>query len=29
MIDKTASSRLLRQVYADVLLGIHCPEETD
>lgn len=29
MIDKTASSRLIRQVYADVLLGIHCPEETD
>lgn len=29
MVDKTASSRLIRQVFADVLLGIHCPEEAD
>jgi hypothetical protein len=28
MIDKTASSRLIRQVYADVLLGIHSVEES-
>lgn len=27
MVDKTASSRLIRQVFADVLWGIHCPEE--
>jgi 5'-3' exonuclease len=28
MVDKTASSRLIRQVYADVLLGIHSIEES-
>jgi len=27
MVDKTASSRLGRQVWADVIGGLHCPEE--